>query len=47
MRAMGDGAWVPWVVIVAVAVVLFLYRGAIRRLLDDAAKGIRAFRDRL
>lgn len=47
MYGMSDGVWLPWVLALAVVVLLYSGRSAIRELIDDAARGIRAFRDRL
>jgi hypothetical protein len=44
---MSDEIWIAGVVVIAVATLLWFSRGSIRDLLDNAAEGIRAFRDRL
>ena len=44
---MGAGSWLHWVVVAAVALLLFGGRGKLSGLMGDAAKGIKAFKDGL
>ena len=44
---MGTMSWIHWVIVIAVAALLFGGRGKLSSLMGDAAKGIRAFRDGL
>lgn len=44
---MGSMSWIHWVIVIAVAALLFGGRGKLSGIMGDAAKGIRAFRDGL
>jgi sec-independent protein translocase protein TatA len=44
---MGGMSWIHWVIVIAVAAVLFGGRGKLSSIMGDAAKGIRAFKDGL
>ena len=44
---MGTMSWIHWVIVIAVAALLFGGRGKLSSLMGDAAKGIRAFREGL
>jgi Sec-independent protein translocase protein TatA len=44
---MSEDGWIIAALLLAVAAFVFARRAAIRNLLEDAAQGIRAFRDRL
>ena len=44
---MGGMSWIHWLIVAAVALLLFGGRGQITNLMGDAAKGIKAFKDGL
>ncbi len=44
---MGSMSWIHWVIVIAVAALLFGGRGKLSGIMGDAAKGIRAFKDGL
>jgi sec-independent protein translocase protein TatA len=44
---MGSMSWIHWVIVIAIAALLFGGKGKLSGLMGDAAKGIRAFRDGL
>jgi sec-independent protein translocase protein TatA len=44
---MGSFSWIHWVIVIAVAALLFGGRGKLSSIMGDAAKGIKAFKDGL